>query len=198
MLRHDRGDGRAGPARQARPPGPVLPRPRVPEPERGQQVKRRRLGPAVGGRDPDQDVVGVRLRVLDGHVPVAALVEGARLEQLELGIAAPAAAVLLHQARVRIRRLRVLVQAAHVRVRRRRVEVEVVLLHVLAVIALRAREPEVALLQDGVALVPQRHREAEPLVIVRDAEDAVLAPAIRPRARVVVREGRPTPSPPGE
>ena len=71
---------------------------------------------------------------------------------------------------------------------RRRVEVEVALLDVLAVIALRPAEAEEPLLQDGIAPVPERPREAEPLVVVRDARDAVLAPAIGSRARVGVRQ----------
>ena len=61
-----------------------------------------------------------------------------------------------------------------------RVEVEVVLLDVLAVIALGTGQPEEALLDDGVAPVPEREREAEPLVVVGDAADPVLAPAIGP------------------
>src|SRR5262249_58903210 len=76
-------------------------------------------------------------------------------------------------------------------VRRRRVQVEVALLHVLAVIALRAAEPEQALLQDGVAPVPEGQREAEPALAVGDAEQPVLAPAVGTAARVVVGEVRP-------
>src|SRR5207244_10250932 len=42
-----------------------------------------------------------------------------------------------------------------------------------------------------VAAVPQRQREAQPAVIVGDSGDAVLAPAVRARARVIVRKGVP-------
>ena len=77
-----------------------------------------------------------------------------------------------------IRRLRVLVQVLHVAVRRRAVEVEVVLLHVLAVVALAGRQAERPLLQDRVGAVPQREREAQQLVAVADAGQAVLAPAV--------------------
>ena len=72
--------------------------------------------------------------------------------------------------------------------RGRGVEVEVVLLHVLAVVALVAGQAEQALLQDRIAAVPQGEGEAEALVVVADAEQAVLAPAVRARARVVVGE----------
>jgi hypothetical protein len=72
--------------------------------------------------------------------------------------------------------------------RRDVVEVEVVLLDVLAVIAFGAREAEQALLQDGIGFVPQSEREAQPLLVVGDAGNPVLAPAIGARARVVVRK----------
>src|SRR3954464_12771123 len=75
--------------------------------------------------------------------------------------------------------------------RRRAVEVEVILLHVLAMIALAVGEAEQALLQDGVRSVPQRQREAQRLAVVGDPREAVLAPSIRARTRLVVREVTP-------
>src|SRR5882762_3435785 len=72
--------------------------------------------------------------------------------------------------------------------RRRRVEEEVVLLHVLAVVTLGPREAEQALLQNRVVPVPQGQGEAEAAVVVGDAADPVLAPAVRARPGVVVRE----------
>src|SRR3989442_1712101 len=92
------------------------------------------------------------------------------------------------QRRVRVRALRILVEVLHVGVRRRAVEVEVVLLDVLGVVALVAGDAEQALLEDGVAAIPEGQREAEPLVIVRDAGQAVLTPAVGARARVLVGE----------
>src|SRR6185503_15534026 len=83
--------------------------------------------------------------------------------------------------------LRVLVETLHVRVRRRRIEVVVVLLDVLAVVPLAVGEPEQALLEDGIPAVPERYRETELLPVVGDAGDAVLAPAVGARARVIVR-----------
>src|SRR5262249_22696164 len=79
----------------------------------------------------------------------------------------------------------------HVGVRRRRVEVVVALLHVLAVVALRAREAEETLLQDRVPAVPERDREAHVLVTVGEAHQAVLAPAVCARPGVLVRKGVP-------
>ena len=67
-----------------------------------------------------------------------------------------------------------------------RVEVEVVLLHVLAVVALAVGQAEQPLLEDRILAVPQRQREAEQLLVVADAGEAVLAPAVGARARLVV------------
>ena len=71
---------------------------------------------------------------------------------------------------------------------RRAVEVEVVLLDVLAVVALAVGQAEEPLLEDRVLAVPQGQGEAEPLLVVGDAGDAVLAPAIGARAGLVVGE----------
>src|SRR5262249_23161175 len=68
------------------------------------------------------------------------------------------------------------------------VEVEVVFLDVLAVIAFAVGQPEQAFLEDGVLAVPQGQRKAEPLMLVGDAGQAVLAPAIGTRACLVVTE----------
>src|SRR4030095_1139138 len=114
--------------------------------------------------------------------------EHAGVEQLVLRRAPATPPVLLQEIPIRKGGLRILVEVLHVGMGRRGVEVEVALLDVLAVIALRPGEAEQPLLQDGIAPVPERPREAEALVVVRDARDTVLAPAIGPRARVVVRQ----------
>src|SRR5262249_20851299 len=107
------------------------------------------------------------------------------------GLVAAAVGVLLDQLRVRELGLRVHVAPAHPRVRRGRVEVPPLLLDVLAVVPLRAGQAERALLQDRVAAVPERERETEVLPVVADAREAVLVPAVRARARMVVREEAP-------
>ena len=89
------------------------------------------------------------------------------------------------------RRLGVVVAPAEPRAAGQRVEVPPVLLDVLAVVALAVGQPEHPLLEDGVAAVPQREPEVEPPEQVRDAGHPVLVPAVRARARVVVRERGP-------
>src|SRR5262249_18997324 len=70
----------------------------------------------------------------------------------------------------------------------RRVEVEVVLLDVLAVIAFVAAQTEEPLFENRIAPVPQRQREADQLMMVRESREAVFVPAVDPRPRVIVRE----------
>ena len=131
---------------------------------------------------------GARLRVLDDDVEVAVVVEHAGVEQLVLHVLLAAARVGRDQIHVRERALRVLVLALEVGVGRGAVEVEPVLLDVLAVVALAVGEPEHPLLQDRVGAVPERERQAQPLALVADSRDPVLAPPVSPRARLVVRE----------
>src|SRR5206468_4215344 len=104
---------------------------------------------------------------------------------------------LLDQRRIRERRLRILVERLQVRVRRGRVEEVVALLDVLAVIALGTSEAEQPLLQDRIAAVPERQREADARLAIADAEEPVLAPAIRAAARVIVGEVVPARAPLG-
>src|SRR5262249_48803535 len=68
------------------------------------------------------------------------------------------------------------------------VEVEVVLLDVLAVIALGVGKPEEALLEDRVLPFPQGQGEAQPLLVVAEAGQAVLAPAVGAGPGLVVTE----------
>src|SRR5581483_12156962 len=66
------------------------------------------------------------------------------------------------------------------------VEVEVVLLHVLAVVAFAVGQSEEPFLQNRVPSVPERQAEAEALRVVGNAGDAVFAPTISPRTRMIV------------
>jgi hypothetical protein len=167
---------------------PLPPRPGVPEPERREHVDPRGLGPAVVDRDADQDVFRAFLGVLEEHVEVSVVIEHAGVDQLVLELLPRPAPVRLHEVRVRKLLLRVLEEVLHVRVRGGRVDVEVVLLDVLAVVSLAVREPEEALLQDGVPLVPEGEGEAEALLLVRDPAEAVLAPAIGTRPGLIMAE----------
>src|SRR2546422_5152189 len=151
-------------------------------------MKRRGVGAGIGDGDTTQKLVGRRLRVLGDDVEVAIFLEGPGVHELELGVTAAAPLVLFDEPRVGNLALGILVETLHIGVGRRGVEVEVIVLDVLAVVPLRAGEAENPLLENRVLLVPEREREAEPLVIVRDPEETVLSPAIGAGPRVVMRE----------
>jgi hypothetical protein len=174
---------------------PVLtgqaPRPRVPEPQGGQQVERGLLRAGIGDPDPDQQVLRACLRVVDLDHPVPVAGEDAGVDQLVLRPVLAPAAVLRDQVGVRELALRVVVPPRHPRVRRSGVGVPPVLLDVLAVVALRARQAEHPLLEDRVHPVPQGQSEAEGLRGVAHRRHPVLVPAVGAPAGVVVREELP-------
>ena len=147
-----------------------------------------RVRSPVDRRDAHEDVFGRRLRVLHEHVEIAVVIEHAGVEELVLHVVPGAPAVRLHQVGVRIRRLGVLVEVLHVRVRWRAIEVEVVLLHVLAMVAFAVGQPEEPLFENRILAVPEGQAEAEALLVVGNAGDAVFAPAVGARAGMVVRE----------
>lgn len=66
------------------------------------------------------------------------------------------------------------------------VEIEVILLHVLAVVALIAGQAERPLLEDRIAAIPQGEREAQLLLLVADAAQPVLVPAVDAGTGLVV------------
>ena len=84
--------------------------------------------------------------------------------------------------------MRILVEHLHVAVGGCAVQVEVVFLDVLAVVAFGAGQAVQPLLEDRVVPVPQRQGEAQVLGAVADPGQAVLVPAVRPAAGIVVRE----------
>lgn len=176
---------------QARYGGGAGPGPGVPEPEGRQQVEGGFVGAPVVRGDLDQHVLGAVFGVFDEDVEVAVLVEDAGVEQLVLEFAAAAGPVGVDEVGVGELALRVLVQVLHVRVGGCAVEVEVVLLDVLAVVALGVGQAEHPFLEDGVPAVPQGEREAQPLLVVAYAGDAVLAPPIGAGAGLVMGEVRP-------
>ena len=155
-----------------------VPRPGIAEPERRHDTKPGRFRPAIVHGDADEDVFGAGLRVFHEHVEVPVVVEGAGIQQFVFELGPRSAPVRLDQVPVGILPLRVLVEILHVRVRGRAVDVEVVLLDVLAVIRLVVGEPEQALFQNRIPLVPQGQGKAELLLVVGKSPEPVLAPPV--------------------
>src|SRR5262249_3254312 len=80
----------------------------------------------------------------------------------------------------------ILVEHPRVGVRRRVVEIEVMLLDVFSVVAFVIRQAEQPLFQDRILAVPEGDTEAQVLVAIAETTERILAPAIRPAARVIV------------
>ena len=165
-----------------------MPGPDVARPELRDEAQRRGIGTAVIYRQLHQDVVDAALGVFDLDVEITLVVEDRGIDQLELRFLRGPAAVLLDQRIVGKRALRISIKHPHVGMGRRTVDVVIQLLDVFAVIALGIGQPEQPLLQDRIALVPQRNAEAQVKMVVAKTADAVLAPAIGAAARVIVRQ----------
>jgi hypothetical protein len=141
-------------------------------------MQRRRIRPSIVDRDDHEDIVRSGLGVFDEDIEIAVLVEQTGVDQFEFRRELVPRRVPIAELGIWVFALRILVEHFEVRVRRRGVEVIVIFLHVLAVISLRARQAEKPLLQERIAFIPQHERQAETLLVVADAGNAVFAPAI--------------------
>src|SRR5215472_2147948 len=94
----------------------------------------------------------------------------------------------IYQIHIGVCTLRVLVEVFHVRVSGGAVQVVIIFLDVFSVIGLAVGQAERPLLEDRILAVPQRQRKTQPLVIVAETGEAVLAPVISARAGLVVAE----------
>ncbi len=113
--------------------------------------------PAIGDRDPAEEVLGIELGVLNEHVEVAILQPhlAQRVEQLVFRLLLAAPPVDLAQIIVGERFLWVLVDHRGVGMGGRVVGIEPVVLDVLAMIALQVGEAKGALFEDAVLAVPE-------------------------------------------
>ena len=164
------------------------PRPGIAEPERGEDVEPGCVGAAVGGGDPDGDLLRSALRILDDDVEIAAVVEGSRVGQLKLRPAPLPGHVLGDELGVGEGGLGIAVEEAHEGVGRRVVDMHPPLLGILAMIPLPRGDAEQTLLEMRIGTVPKGRGEAEDLVAVGKPGDAVLPPAIGLGPGVVVGE----------
>ena len=126
---------------------------------------------------------------LDDPVPV--VVEDPGVEELVLRAAPVPARVLQPELVIGERGLRIVVAPPVPGVAGQRVQVPPVFLDVLAVVALGAGEAEQPFLEEGVAPVPQREPDAQPLLDVAEPGEPVLAPPVGARAGVIMRQVAP-------
>ena len=141
--------------------------------------------------DRHQEVVRVRLGIVDFHDPVPVVVEGPGVEQLIFGIPLASPAVLPQQIVIGKGSLGVVVAPPVPGVARQGVQVPPVVLDVLAVVGFGSGQAEGPLLENGILAVPQRQAEAQALLDVAKPGQAVFAPSVGSGPGVVMRKIRP-------
>src|SRR5271156_4971497 len=146
------------------------------------------LRPAIGDADLDEEVLSRVLGIFHKNIEVAIFVEDSGIQEFIFHVATIPLSVLLNQIAVGESRLRILVQVLHVGVSGRAVEVEVVFLSVFAVVCLAVRQAENTFLQYRILAVPQTDAEAEPLFVIADSGQTILAPVISAGTGLVMSE----------
>ena len=165
-----------------------IPGPGVAEPRGRQHVQGGRLRSGVGHLHGHQQVIGAGLGVVHLGDPVPVVVERPGIQQLVLRLLAVTRPVRVDEVLIGERALRVVITPPVPRVARQRVQVPPVLLHVLAVVALRPGQPERPLLEDRVLAVPQGQPQAQPLLHIAEPGQPILPPAVGPGPRVIMRQ----------
>src|SRR5438132_7169993 len=166
----------------------VDPGPRISEPKLGQHMDRSRLRSAINRGDLHEDVLRIRFRILDKEVEIAILAKNTGIDQFKLRLLVASATVLLNKLRIREFLLRIFIESFQIRMCWRRVEVVVNLFHVFAMVPLTIRETEQSFFQNWILPIPERRRQADALVIITEAADAVFPPAISATAGMIMRK----------
>ena len=140
----------------------------------------------VGNRNLNEDIINLGLGVLYENIEVAALGKDAGIGQFIFGLVGSAPAVFLLKLGIGKGCLRVFVEHLAVGMRRQGIEEIVYLFYVLAVIALRVRQAKQAFFEDRVPAVPQGQADTDLLLLITEAGQAILTPAIGPLARLIM------------
>src|SRR5215472_14260709 len=164
----------------------VSPGPPVPKPNRRQEMQSRRLWAAVPRGNANEHIFRGCLCILNKDIEIAVLLKDSRVDQFEFRVVPRAFCVLADKLIVGIRCVRILIEEFQVRTSRSGVEIVIVFLNVLAVVSFAICQAEQPLLEDWVFLIPERNSKADVLPAIANATDAVLAPAIGARTRMVV------------
>ena len=138
--------------------------------------------------DLNEHILRRRFGVFHKDIKIAVLVKHTRVKQLIFRIAPAAVTVRLDQIVIWIGCLRVFVEVLHVRVGWRRIKIEIVFLHIFAVVPLAIAQPKQTFFKNRIVSVPQCQREAQTLAVIGNAGEAIFAPAVSPRAGLIVGE----------
>src|SRR6516164_1061033 len=141
-------------------------------------MDRSRFGSPVNRRDPHQNVLRIRLRILDEKIEIAAFAKGSGINQLVFGFLFSPASIFLSELRIRKCILRVFVESFQVGMGWSRIKVVIDFLDIFPVVSLAVRQAEQSFLQDRVFSVPDRKGQANALMSVAESADTILTPAI--------------------
>src|SRR5262245_5071145 len=107
------------------------------------------------------------------------------MNQLELGREHAAAAILIDERVIWKGCVRLFVERLHVRMRGSAIQLVILFFHALPVLAFAVGQTEEPLVQNGVAVIPQRQFETEELMIVGNTQLAIRAPTVGAGASMV-------------
>src|SRR5678816_2631356 len=119
------------------------------------------------------------------------MIKNTGVHQLELRFVPGTPAVLIDQPLIRKRLLRIVIPPPQPRMARQPIQIPPILLHILAMISLRTGKAEHALLQDRINAIPQRQRQTQIMMNIRQPRHTVFIPAVRPRPCMIMRKEAP-------
>src|SRR6266566_3220174 len=173
---------------QHRPTVVISPYPGVAEPKRRQQMKRSCLWPTIADSNTYHDVKWVCFSIFKSNVEVAAFREDARVDQFIFRFLTTAIVIRFDKIFIGKGVLRVFVQSLHIRMSWGIVEKEIIFFDILPMVAFRIRQAEEPFLQNWIGLVPQGKSKTHESLIVTNTQQAILAPTIGARTRVIMWE----------
>src|SRR5215212_265197 len=165
--------------------------PGVAEPQSGQHRESRRFRSMVLDRDLGQDLGSRGLGVRDVDRPIPSMIKDSGVHEFKLRLVPGTSAVLIDQPLIRKRLLRIVISPAQPGMARKPIQIPPVLLHILAMVSLRTGKAEHALLQDRINTVPQRQRETQIVMNIRQTGHTIFIPAVGPRPRMIMRKETP-------
>ena len=166
----------------------AAPAPCVAKPDSGQHGQRSRIRAAIRNSDANQNVVFTGLGVLRGDIEITPILKRVGIGNFKLAVQPATLARFLQQLLIRKRSLRILIQRLHIGMCGRGIQVVIQLFYIFPMVPFRPGQPEEPLLQNRVLPIPKRQRKAQPPFAIADTEQAIFAPAIRPAARMIVRQ----------
>src|SRR5579884_1215384 len=142
----------------------------------------------IRGRNANQDILWLRLRVLDHNIKVTILGKNACIYQLIFWLLPSSSPILSHQIIIGEGALRILIERLHIRMGWSIIQIVIIFFDILSVIALWTTQTKEPLLENGVSAIPQAESETEAALPITDAQQTILAPTIDAGASMIVRK----------